>query len=1070
MCTIIAKNYLPFARTLARSFAEQRPDDRCWVLVIDAAEGYVDGASESFELLTPEDLQIEHFSRMAALYNVLELSTAVKPWLLRYLLEGQGLDRIVYLDPDIRLYDDLSEIDSLLSEHHMVVTPHLTEPMPRDGRKPSETDLLIAGCFNLGFLGLSAHADTDRLLDWWSERLKRDCIVAPERGLFVDQRWIDFAPGLLPSFHVLRDPGYNVAYWNLPSRELTFSRGRYEVDGRPLRFFHFSGYDPDQRGRLSKHQDRIAMRRGSALRRICDEYGDQLEANGWGEASSWPYSWTTLPNGLDLDKATRAAYRQAELEGALEESPFTERGARELLQYLTSPAERGGHAGVNRYLHALWRGRRDLRRDFPELDGVDAARLVSWAEVYGRADIPDVLLPRSSGATLSAHAGVNVAGYFEAVLGMGQLGRQVVEGLRASDVPVAPVGLVAEASARGETLDAEGPRNAPYATNLLCVNADALPGFARTVGPDFFINRYSIGLWAWEVAPFPDRYLDAFDVVDEVWVISRHMARILEPVSPVPVFTAPLPVDVPPFESRSREQLGLPSEGFLFLFSFDYNSVFTRKNPLGVIEAFSRAFEPGSGPRLVIKSIAHERFPERHREVLDAASRHPEVRVLDAVLPRAEKDALTASCDCYVSLHRSEGFGYTMAEAMWLGRPVIATGYSGNLDFMTAENSYLVDWAEAEVGEGAEPYPPEGCWADPDLDHAARLMAEVAGDPGAAAERGRRGRSDIRAGHSRAVAGRVMARRLDRVEGWLGSSPRARGARQPRIADTARVAARVRRGAIEPGPPSRGAEAKLAARKAMLRLIKPFTVHQENVDNEILGAIATLDSGLQSLAASQAQLQRLLTETRAAPAVDGGELELSEHPTAGVVSGYANGGRRASADLRRALAAAVRAPRVESRERAGAMVDLLDGRGAVLTLGPGARDAAEPLEAAGHEHRSGGLGELGEAAEGSLGGVLALELVEELAEQELLELVEAAGRALRPEGVFVLSSANPHSVAALKTFWADPARRRPVFPETLIALLREAGFPSAFVFHPGGVGNVEADRHREPLYAVAASR
>ncbi len=958
VCTIIAKNYLPFARTLALSFAEHRPDDRCWVLIIDEIEGYVHGESEPFEVLTPDDLDIEHFARMAALYDVLELSTAVKPWLLRHLLDKRGLDRIVYLDPDIRLYDDLAEVDSLLDGHHMVVTPHLTEPMPRDGRKPAETDLLIAGSFNLGFLGLSEHPDTDRLLDWWSERLQRDCIVAPERGLFVDQRWIDFAPGLLPSFHVLRDPGYNVAYWNLPSRAVTHRGGAYEVEGRPLRFFHFSGYDPRHRERLSKHQDRIPLHRGSALKRICDEYGDALEANGWGETSDWSYSWSALPNGLELDRALRDVFREGELAGDLRErSPFTEAGARELLDYAAGPAREGAEAGVNRYLHAIWRSRSDLRRDFPELDEGDGARLVSWAEVYGRPHIPDALQPRG-GAAGGAHAGVNVAGYFNAVLGMGQLGRQVVAGLRAEGVPVAPVGLVAEASSQGEAFDGEGPSNAPHATNLMCVNADVLCDFARTMGPGFFLNRYSIAVWAWEVDPFPERYLEAFDVVDEVWVISRHMARILEPVSPVPVFTVPLPVEVEPHPPRSREELGLPAEGFLFLFSYDYNSVFTRKNPLGAIEAFSRAFEPGAGPQLVLKCIGQERHPEEHRQVTEAAAHRPDVHVLDAVLPRSDKDALVGACDCYVSLHRSEGFGYTMAEAMWQGRPVIATGYSGNLDFMSEDNSYLVRWDEVEIGEDAAPYPPEGRWADPDLDHAAELMREVAGDPAAAAARGRRGRADIRRSHSRAAGGRAMARRLDLVEGWMGSSPRARGGRRPRIADTSRVAERVRRGPVDAGPPSRAAQAKLAARRGMLRVIKPFTVHQERVDNEILTAIATLDSGLQSLAANQAQLQRLLAETRAMPP-GGEELELAEHPRAGIVSGYSNGA---------GTEPPAAGPPPEARERLEQMVELLDDRAPVLVLGEHADLAASLL---GDRGQLGRVEDLAGLEEGSLGALIA---------------------------------------------------------------------------------------------------
>ena len=237
ICTIVAKNYLAHARVLARSHAEHHPDARTWVLVIDDVEGYVDAAREPFELVTPADIDIPTFDQMVCLYSVLELSTAVKPFFLTHLLDRRGLERVAYMDPDIRVHGDLSEIDRLLTESTMVVTPHLTEPMPRDDRRPSETEILMSGSFNLGFLGLSRGEGSRLLLDWWAERLATDCIVDPEAGLFVDQRWMDFSPGLVDSFHVLRDPGYNVAYWNLGGRSLRKAGDGYEVNGRPLRFF-----------------------------------------------------------------------------------------------------------------------------------------------------------------------------------------------------------------------------------------------------------------------------------------------------------------------------------------------------------------------------------------------------------------------------------------------------------------------------------------------------------------------------------------------------------------------------------------------------------------------------------------------------------------------------------------------------------------------------------------------------------------------------------------------------------------------------------------------------------------
>src|SRR5437763_347173 len=135
VCTIVARNYLAPARVLARSFREQHPDGTCWTLVIDDVDREIDDAGEPFRVLRPEDLAIGPWDRMAAGYSVLELSTAVKPWLLRHLLHDRGTERITYLDPDIRVFDSLREVDDLLRDHALVVNPHLTAPMPRDGRK-----------------------------------------------------------------------------------------------------------------------------------------------------------------------------------------------------------------------------------------------------------------------------------------------------------------------------------------------------------------------------------------------------------------------------------------------------------------------------------------------------------------------------------------------------------------------------------------------------------------------------------------------------------------------------------------------------------------------------------------------------------------------------------------------------------------------------------------------------------------------------------------------------------------------------------------------------------------------
>ena len=1051
-CTIIAKNYVAFARVLARSHAEHHPGSRLFTLVIDDVEGYLDQAQEPFELVQVPDIGIEHYDRMAALYTVLELSTAVKPWLMRHLLHERGLERVVYLDPDIRIYDPLTEVDDLLRDNQLVVTPHATDAMPRDGRKPSESDILTAGVYNLGFIGMSRGEETDLVLDWWSERLERDCVLDPERGFFVDQRWIDFAPGLVESFHVLRDPGYNVAYWNLATRRLRMRGERVEVNGRPLRFFHFSGFKPDRPERLSTHQDRIQIHPGSPLERLCAEYGAELLGNGYKKTIGWPYSYRELPGGLELDSKVRRVYREATARGELEHSPFTPEGARELIDYLNGPADVGGHSGVTRYLHALYEEHRDLQTHFPDLRGVDAVHLVAWANTDGSAGIPQPLLPSTaanpSGPEGAApRAGVNLAGYFGSVLGIGEVARSLVDALESQNVAVSPIGLVASHSRQEESSVAErGPGYATFPINLVCVNADTLEGFVDRVGPDFFAGRHSIGYWWWELSEFPERWHGAFEHVDEVWAGTHHVADAIAAVAPVPVVKVTVPVEAPPFEPLPRERLGMP-DGYVFLFVFDYNSVFERKNPLAAIEAFTRAFAPGDGASLVLKSLEHDRHPEAHRRLLAAAARHPDVHVIDRALPRAEKDALIDACDCYVSLHRAEGFGITLAEAMALGKPVIATGYSGNLDFMTAANSYLVDHRLVPVGEGADPYPAGAQWADPDVDHAARLMREIFEDPTAARGRGLRGQAELRRTHSREAAGRSMAARLLRIqERWgLRAAGLARDTRG--IVDALKLGRVISRGP-EPAFGKALSRPRNAARELVLRVIKPYSAYQRNVNEDLLHAIKALDDGLQALAAGQArlrpQVERLVAELQALPEGPSG-MGLSEHPVAGVVSGYTGAPNGAAGEAQGAIPASAAEPRPRAFDR------LIGEHEPVLELHGDDR----PLH---------------EAADGSLGALVAAEILERLAPGDLQAFLERAASKLRTDGVLIAETLNPHAPRVLKTFWANPANTRPLFPEAALELARLAGFGAAFVFCPRGSGNVEADRFYEERYALVAAK
>lgn len=282
----------------------------------------------------------------------------------------------------------------------------------------------------------------------------------------------------------------------------------------------------------------------------------------------------------------------------------------------------------------------------------------------------------------------------------------------------------------------------PYRINLLQVNVDQVVNTVIKTGRIALENRFTIGYWAWELPHFPVVWHEAFKYFQEIWVLSSFMQNTLSTISPVPVVTMPPAIEIQSLEKPSypRSYFSIPEGKFVFLFMFDFHSFFARKNPDGVIKAFCRAFSTQEDVVLVIKSLHSKDYPEE-MELLSQMAAEGNVVLFDHVYTREEMNALMYHADCYVSLHRSEGFGLTMAEAMSFGKPVIATAYSGNLDFMNANNSYLVQYEPVELEQDYGPYKKGNVWAEPDLEHAARLMRYVYENQPEAKAIGEKGRS-----------------------------------------------------------------------------------------------------------------------------------------------------------------------------------------------------------------------------------------------------------------------------------------------------------------------------------------
>jgi glycosyltransferase involved in cell wall biosynthesis len=754
-CTIAYSGEWPNAIVLANSFRHFHPGAEFVVLAVDRPNDQL--TVPNGRVLGLGDLALDRGEewRLPMLFNRTELRLVLQPALLKTLL-ATNAQTVAYFSPTTEIFCSLSSVlETVRTADGLVATEAIQNEWGDGGRS---------------FIGVPAAA-LPRLQKWFDAMRKRfdpDAHVANDTlGALAS------VFSALPQ-RIVSHAGFGVNYSNLDPLSLSRSERGWEIRGQPLQTFDFRGYDPDSPHLLSQYlgpQPRILLSEHSQVAELCDAYREKLLGAGHARGRSRARPFAFLPSGLPIDARMSRIYRRAMAEhesGKASEppSPFGPEGEHGFLKWLNEPIDRA-RAGVTRYMVAVYEDREDVKKAFPNpIDG-DAAALRNWYLVYGRRefDLPAALVPSREAASISAERAlpVNVAGYFRAELGIGAAGRSIIAALEAADIPINTVTFDRAANRLAHPFDNRTSDTGRADINVICINPDQIGAFAEQVGPEFSHGRYNIGIWFWEVEDFPAWSHHAFNWLDEVWVASEFMRQTFLKVSPKPVFKFRLPVMVPPVDhSITRAQFKLPPE-FTFLFSFDFLGVLERKNPVGLIEVFTRAFKPGEGPRLVIKTInGNERILELEK-LKYAARGRPDIVLFDGYLSAVENASFTALADCYVSLHRAEGFGLTIAEAMAQGQPAIATGYSGNLEFMTPQNSYLCPSRRCKVGPGCEPYPAESHWSEPDVAAAAELLRRVYEHPEEAAVRGARAAADMRSLHSPATAGRIISERLSLI-------------------------------------------------------------------------------------------------------------------------------------------------------------------------------------------------------------------------------------------------------------------------------------------------------------------
>jgi hypothetical protein len=280
--TICSVNYLAQARTLGDSLLKNNPEVRFIIGLVDKLESkhLEQSMIPIYELLPIDKIEIQNFDSLCERYNITELNTAVKPFYIDYFFKKYAdVENVIYFDPDIIVFKPISRLLESLTSYDFVLTPHTNTPY-NDDLWQNEEDLNNAGIYNLGFIALHRSQNAIEFIEWWKEKLSQECVIDLCNGLFVDQHWVDFLPIFWDNVLIDSYLGYNVAYWNLHERQISFQNDTCFAVKDELVFFHYSGYSPKKPTIVSKYQNRIDFKTRTDIQPLFDIYHDSLIKNG----------------------------------------------------------------------------------------------------------------------------------------------------------------------------------------------------------------------------------------------------------------------------------------------------------------------------------------------------------------------------------------------------------------------------------------------------------------------------------------------------------------------------------------------------------------------------------------------------------------------------------------------------------------------------------------------------------------------------------------------------------------------------------------------------------------------
>jgi len=751
--TIVAKNYLAQASILERSFLRFHPEAEFFTLLIDGNAESKENISSQGTILIPSDLDIENetLERMATIYDVMEFATALKPKALELVLKLTGKN-VAYIDPDIEIFKTLDVVVEGLENHPIVLTPHNIFPMPRDGMETSEQAIRYSGIFNLGFVAVSSKALP--FLNWWHVRLITDAVVDFESSLFTDQRWVDFVPALF-DVKVLKNPGLNVAYWNIHERDLSRnSVGEVLANGEPLYFYHFSGYDPLTPWILTKHdggRPRFSFENSAVLRELCDHYGNQLERNNFSSLRKTPYGLNRSVDGFPLTKEIRRSYRNWWLSAmsngeAWPPSAFSK--VEKFLEWMTTPVLGALHSSHSRAERALWENSTYLQERFPDIDATSSVSYRDWLDRSPeRKSLYNQITEIDSTKIDIQLSGWNVLSINGDEGDLADMRERCKVLVLACGLPVQQVKIRESTLPKGfefrSTVSAF-----PVYEDLIAINLNGeagrlfdQAGFTRRPAR----RRILLNMWDFNEATSETEAM--YRNFEEIWCPSDFVVRSLPKSCRQKAVPITIPLEDPAnFAGISKSVMGL-SDDFIFLSVFNGGRSAGRDNPLAVLESYLQGFQAMSGTRLVIRIVNDSQSLRVIARMRYLAQGRPDVTFLVGDVRQGEIIGLINAADCYISMHRTTAFGANMARAVLAGKPLIATGYSGNLAFM-GDLGLKVEYSLEKVGKDDSFAPEYAQWAEADVDDAASKMRIVANDYSRVSEAAREWSTQIREKYS----------------------------------------------------------------------------------------------------------------------------------------------------------------------------------------------------------------------------------------------------------------------------------------------------------------------------------